>query len=429
MYSNQSLKILFYALPAAPMAALYFPVFVYLAEFYSSNFGISIALIGFTFLIVRLFDGLLDPLFGFLSDKINFLNIRRRLWLIISTPILVVSIWYLYMPEILPFHNIKYFIIWLVLATIGWSAFITPYYALGTELTDDYHERSTVAIIREALALVGTIIAAGLYALAENSVEAFENIAYFIIFGLPLSTILCVIYAKEDEKKAGNIISASSVFNFLRNLIHNRSYSKLILAYFINGAANGLPATLFIYFVNTKLELQEYSGVLLLVYFISAVAASPVWIFLSKRFSKPKLWSFSMIYASIIFLFVIFLGSGDFFPFLVICFLAGAAVGADLGIPASIQADIIEIDTLKSGENRAGLYFAIWSIVTKAAIAFSSGFGLILLSKANFLPGGDNSSDTILLLTILYCVLPVVLKMISVRLIWSLAPDNEFSKL
>ena len=161
------------------MAALYFPVFVYLAEFYSSNFGISIALIGFTFLIVRLFDGLLDPLFGFLSDKINFLNIRRRLWLIISTPILVVSIWYLYMPEILPFHNIKYFIFWLVLATIGWSAFITPYYALGTELTDDYHKRSTVAIIREALALVGTIIAAGLYALAENSVEAFENIAYF----------------------------------------------------------------------------------------------------------------------------------------------------------------------------------------------------------------------------------------------------------
>ena len=55
--------------------------------------------------------------------------------------------------------------------------------------------------------------------------------------------------------------------------------------------------------------------------------------------------------------------------------------------------------------------------------------GLILLSKANFLPGGDNSSDTILLLTILYCVLPVVLKMISVRIIWSLASDNKLSKL
>ena len=67
MFSDQSLRILLYALPAAPVAALYFPVFVYLAEFYSSEFGLSIAVIGVTFLIVRLFDGFLDPVFGYFS--------------------------------------------------------------------------------------------------------------------------------------------------------------------------------------------------------------------------------------------------------------------------------------------------------------------------------------------------------------------------
>ncbi len=407
------------------MAALYFPVFVYLAEFYSSNFGLSISAIGITFLVVRLFDGLLDPLFGYLSDKIKLGRMRRRIWLLVSTPLLMVTTWFLYIPFMTYPQSIIYFIIWLVLATIGWSAFITPYYALGTELTDDYHERSTVAIIREAFALTGTIIAACCYAFAENSSEGFTNIAYFIIFGLPICTFLCVIHAKENVKDVIAAISIGSLLKFFRKIILDRSYSKLILAYFINGAANGMPASLFIYFVNFKLEMPQYSGLLLLVYFISAVGASPIWIYLGKHFSKSKLWCFSMIYSSFIFIFVIFVGSGDFLPFLLICMLAGAAVGADLGIPASIQADLVEEDKLRSGENRAGMYFAVWSIVTKAAIAISSGLGLIILSMADFSSERNNSPEALLLLTVLYCILPVILKIISVRIVWTFSFEEN----
>ena len=428
MFSNQSLRILLYALPAAPVAALYFPVFVYLAEFYSSEFGISIAVIGVTFLIVRLFDGFLDPVFGYLSDIIRVPILGRSVWLLISTPILIVSVWNLYMPDPKGLPSTGYFIFWLVISTIGWSAFITPYYALGTELTQDYNKRSVVAICREASVLTGTVIAACIYAFSENSTNGFRNIAYFIMLTLPVFSVICVISTKKSTINELKFNSLSGIYEFIWNISKNRPYLKLVSAYFINGAANGLPASLFIYFVNAKLNLSEYAGILLLVYFISAILAVPVWIYLGSYIIKPKLWCLSMVYASGIFFFVIFVGDGDLIPFLIICCLSGTAVGADLGIPASIQADIIDIDTQETGDDRAGLFFAVWSIITKSAIAISSGLGLILLSIVNFSDKGENSGLVLLILTILYCVIPILLKLVSVIIVWSFVSDKSLLK-
>ncbi len=425
MLSNQSLKIFLYALPAAPVAALYFPVFVYLAEFYSSDFNLSIGAIGITFLIVRLFDGFLDPIFGYLSDRIRVPFLGRSVWLLISTPIIIVSVWYLYVPNTKVTPSMGYFIFWLVITTIGWSAFITPYYALGTELTQDYNKRSIVAICREASVLTGTIIAACIYAFSENSISAFKNIAYFIMLTLPIFSVICVMSIKKSSVNEAKFDSLKSVCGFVSNVYKNRPYLKLVLAYFINGAANGLPASLFIYFVNAKLNLAEYAGILLLVYFLSAILAVPVWIYLGKYLVKPKLWCLSMVYASVVFFFVIFIGDGDLIPFLIICCFSGAAVGADLGIPASIQADIIELDAKETGKDRAGLFFAIWSIITKSAIAVSSGLGLVLLSIFNFSENVENTSSALLILTLLYCIIPIILKIMSVIIVWSFVSDQS----
>ena len=74
------------------------------------------------------------------------------------------------------------------------------------------------------------------------------------------------------------------------------------------------------------------------------------------------------------------------------------------------------------------MYFAVWSIVTKAAIALSSGLGLILLSMVDFSSERNNSPEALLLLTLLYCILPVILKIISVRIVWTFSFDENLKK-
>ena len=82
-----------------------------------------------------------------------------------------------------------------------------------------------------------------------------------------------------------------------------------------------------------------------------------------------------MVYASVIFSYAAFIDSGDLLAFLLICLLGGAALSADLAIPSSIQADLVDIETLRSGKRKTATFFSFWSIATKGSVALSSGFG------------------------------------------------------
>ena len=86
-----------------------------------------IAVIGVTFLIVRLFDGFLDPVFGYLSDIVRVPILGRSVWLLISTPILIVSVWNLYMPDPKGFPSTEYFIRYHCSNELGdWSEWSYP---------------------------------------------------------------------------------------------------------------------------------------------------------------------------------------------------------------------------------------------------------------------------------------------------------------
>ena len=83
--------------------------------------------------------------------------------------------------------------------------------------------------------------------------------------------------------------------------------------------ANALPATLFLFFVKHILNLEEKTGIFLIVYFLSAILTFPLWIKLSLKLSKKITWILSMTTACVAFCFVPFLNNFDFSYFIIIC--------------------------------------------------------------------------------------------------------------
>jgi Na+/melibiose symporter-like transporter len=73
-------------------------------------------------------------------------------------------------------------------------------------------------------------------------------------------------------------------------------------------------------------------------------------------------------------------------------------------MPNSMKADVIDLDTLNSGEDRAGQFFAVWSFVSKIALSFGPFLGLMILSIIGFdsTPGAINSDNQILGLKLLF---------------------------
>ncbi|MEM9011610.1 MAG: MFS transporter [Pseudomonadota bacterium] len=407
-----------YAAPALPMAALYFPVYVLLAPAYAASHGLSLSAIGSVFVLVRLLDAVTDPAMGWLSDRLRLRLGRRRPWILAATPIIMLAAWQVFAPtgEV----TLTSFALWLALLTVGWTMFFTPYFAWGAELSGDYTERSRVTIWREAVTLVGTIVAAIVYDAGGGGAEGLSGIALFVLILLPIAVGFAVARVPEPVDYSR---TRADLRSLLATLKQEPVFLRLLGAYFINGASNAIPAALVPFFVEYRLGATGQVGLFLVLYFGAGAVFAPFWLWCAGRFAKHRTWCLAMLYASAVFLSVLLLGSGDTWAFAAICVLSGAALGADLALPSSIQADVVDLDTVRSGTQRTGAFFALWSVATKAALALAGGAALIAAGFVGFDPSVENTEEALFGLAALYALAPVALKLVAVAMMWGFPHD------
>ena len=93
-------RLLAYALPAVPLAALTLPLYSFIPVFYAEALGVSLAAMGFALFAVRLIDAVNDPVIGHLADRFRFRFGRRRTWFALSLPLLMVGVWKLFWPPL-----------------------------------------------------------------------------------------------------------------------------------------------------------------------------------------------------------------------------------------------------------------------------------------------------------------------------------------
>jgi GPH family glycoside/pentoside/hexuronide:cation symporter len=230
-----------------------------------------------------------------------------------------------------------------------------------------------------------------------------------------LACLLCLVRVPEPRDFSR---ASASLRSLVRVLGDEPLFARLILAFFVNSAANALPAGLFLFFVGQRLGAPAWGGPLLIVYFGAAVLAAPLWPWLVRRHSKHRVWCWAMLYACVVFAAALLLREGDVVAFAIICVLSGAALGADLSLPTAIQADVVDLDTARTGDQRTGAFFALWSLAQKFALAGSGGAALILLGWIGFSPAGANSAGVLTGLSLLYALAPIVLKLGAVTLMW-----------
>ena len=415
-----------YALPALPLAALTLPLYVLVPTFYSETLGLSLGAVGTALLLVRLIDAVTDPLFGLVSDFWRPSFGRRRAMFAMSLPVTALGAFMLFWPP--GAASVLYLGVWACVLSIGQTMALISYTAWGAEIETGYDARSRVAGYRETLSLIGALVAIALpFAIGmerASGIHGLAAMAIFVAIALPLFGGLAVWIVPEprDYSEARVSIAAG-----LRILLANPPFRRLLGAFFLNGLANGIPATLFLYFVSNVLSAGEQRGPLLFLYFLSGIAGVPLALFAAARLGKHRTWCMAMIVTCLAFAFAPLLGKGDVFLFAIIACVTGFALGFDLTLPAAMQADVIDIDTLESGEQRSGLYFAAWSLSTKLSLALGVGLVFPILQFAGFDPKSASSAtpEALRVLAGLYAWAPVALKLAAIALMWSFPIDRE----
>jgi Na+/melibiose symporter-like transporter len=114
--------------------------------FYNQVLGVSPSLCGLAFMIVHIVDAVSDPLMGVLSDRLNTRWGRRHPAMLASAVPWTVSFYFLYQPisGLSETGLFVWLMVFMLLVRVSYTIFAVPHNALGAELTDDYHERTSV---------------------------------------------------------------------------------------------------------------------------------------------------------------------------------------------------------------------------------------------------------------------------------------------
>jgi glycoside/pentoside/hexuronide:cation symporter, GPH family len=409
-----------YGFTEVPLSMAATPMALFIVPFYTRDLGLSLAAVGTILMLARISDVLTDPLIGQLSDRTRGRLGRRKPWILAGAPILLVSIWMLFVPSA-PVTN-GYFAFWLVALWLGWTLIGIPFYALGAELSPHYHERTRIASVRTGLGVIGTLIAIVVplltgwgfgygYAIAES----LHVVAVFATLALGVAVILLWQTPEGAPIETRRI----SMLEGMRVMWSNGPFRRLMFGFTIAALGPAIGAPLYILFVVHVLEANVASNLVLLVFYVANLIGVVLWGLVARRFGKRNAWLMGMVTVIIAQPGYWFLGPGDLNSMMVVFFILGIGIGSFTAVPAAMKADVVDLDRIRSGEDRTGLFFSVWSLATKLVIAFAAGIALNLLALFDFQATGDNGPAQINALRMIFIFLPVFFYIVAFLVMWN----------
>jgi GPH family glycoside/pentoside/hexuronide:cation symporter len=404
-----------WSLFAALVAMAGLPIYIHAPKFYVDSYGTSLAAMGFTLAALRLIDVVQDPLLGWLAEVTRP---RRRLTIALTTALMAAAMAALFAvpPPVAP---LLWFALSLTLLFSAFSFLTICFYAEGVTKAQTLGRQGHIRLAgwREGGSLLGVCLAATApVVLAPLTDHPFA--AFALIFAVVALTATVVM---RPEWQGTPTDPPQNPIDLFRPALADRLSRRLLLIALLNAAPVAVTSTLFLFFVESRLALPGAEGPLLLLFFLTAAASTPLWSLLARKHGpKPTLVA-AMTLATLSFLWTLTLGPGDLVPFALICAASGATLGADLTLlPALFATRLAQTGTPEAAA------FGLWSFVSKLSLALAALTILPALDAAGFQPGQSNPEPALQSLALIYAGLPCVLKVIAITLLVRTRLDMPF---
>lgn len=413
-----------YSLPGLPIAAMGLPLAVHLPNFYAVEVGLGYAIAGSIFLLTRVLDIFFDPIMGIVSDKVRTRWGRRRVWMVLSVPIMIAASVLLFMPA--PGVSWQLTTAALVLLFVGWTMLTITHLAWGGELSGDYHERSRVTAAREAAYIIGmfTVLLLPVIIQAQGG-DRFAQIAafgWYVIITLPIGVAAAVLVIKERDVPPEPHIPLKVA---LAAIATNKPLRYVLFCDLIAGVSTGTVATLFIAMATVGLALGSQANVLLLIYFAMGVVFIPPMVWVSRKLGKHQTLAYSSLVNAILIPCIFLLPQGEFWPAAILWTFSGANMAVGPFLFRAIMADVADHDHVETGQARAGVYFALLALTNKAGYSIAIGFTFWTLAAIGFHEKVANPPDVVNAMMLLYIVPPTLVSFLVALVMWRFPLGEE----
>ena len=403
---------------------IYYAITAAFISTYLAMQGIDLTKVAVVLLVVKIWDAINDPLFGFLFDRIQFKNGQKSMpWLRFST-------------ALMPFVTIAIFsipgalsetgkLVWFGVTYILWDSVYTltdaPAYAMLNTMTDNIQERTELLSINRIYSGIGQ----GLYGVIltvliseKVGLSATWTIVVLSVLATAFMTPLCFRckernYHPEDQEER---------FTF-RQMWHYLKNNKYLLTYYGGYCAQDALKTSTALGLFASFYLFGSSMFNMLLGFLSAVPGF-VAAFLApkivKKFDKMKVLMLCNL-LNVLFGFAIFFCGWENKTLFIVLNVLRAAPASIQGVLAFMfTPDCAEYGQYKSGVSATGITFAIQTFSVKITAAVSSSLALFLLGLFNWVSvqasdfaelerlGIQQSAQAINGLWIVYALIPTI---------------------
>jgi len=353
---------------------------------------------GLARLIGGVVDSLADPFVGHYSDRSHSPLGRRRTFLIIGIVPMVVIPGLIFFPPGAPgsFSTFLYLTIMLSLYFIFFTIYVAPYLALIPEIARTEKDRVELSRLRSLIG--GPIIMAygilwlvGVDAFKDMGMDATTAVQTVVVISCILSFILCICpILAVDESKFAAVPSNLNMRQAIWVTLENRPFLIYLFAQiiFILGITMTGPAVP--YFARVILGRDEGFAALLSIAMLPGVIIGFVFIHVIVERIGTK----NTLITTILILGIGMLpyglltpsspgSSGDELNVIVVFTLMaikGLAMAGIMILPTVILGQLIDRDRIKTGANRAAMYYGVQGLLTKWVYAASAAIMSYLLS-------------------------------------------------
>ncbi len=418
-----------YGAPAIGAGYMYLLLSLYMMKFATDILLIAPAAMGVIYSISRIWDAVSDPLVGYLSDRTTTRLGRRRTWLLISCVPISAGFYMVFAPPLS--LDDQQLVIWTAIAVIGFysamTLFFVPHLSLGAELSDDYHERSRMFGTRHFAYIFGSILSlVTLYFLINEEFAEGGNVrelaaelgvlAVVVMFAL---TLFAVARLRERPEFQGRM-NASPLKAF-SDVWRNPHARLLMVVTFIEHVGSAAIGALTLYVTHYIVGAPTWAPLIIFAYMLPSSASVPLWLPLSRRYGKIKVWIGGMLLTGFSF------GAMFLLPFMpdqdmrlawiiLMAVFAGLANGCGGTIGPSVTGDVIDYDEYLSGERKEGAYFAAWNFVQKSATGVMLLLTGFVLEFSGFVPNAEQTMSVKIAMVTLYGLFPLVCYLIGAAL-------------
>ncbi|MCL4804451.1 MAG: MFS transporter [Anaerolineae bacterium] len=413
--------------------------------FLTNVVGLGPGLAGGIWLVGRLWDAINDPLIGSLSDRLNSRWGRRRPFLLVGALPFALSFLMLFWVPPLASKSalvIYYSVIFLLYDTL-YTFVNVPYLALVPELAEGYDERSSLTGWRTAFSFLAQLVTAGAFKLLAEHVFApwfgggpdGIRLGYLLAAGLwalsmalPLILLALVIEEPEHEPVTTPI---KPVKNF-REVFSNRPFRLAALIYLLCFTTGDLLLLILVRYLIDYARMRPGVDNLVLATVLGASLLSiPFVLALMRRTDKRAAYIISIGFMVAVLAVGALLPPGGGNLIFLGTIPAGIGFAAMSIIPWAIVADVVDVDELKTGERREGLYTGYLVFLRKFATGILVFVAGQLLAATGFITSNTGSmfieqpASALNAMRFLVTVVPAVALGLSLVLAWRFPLDRE----